>query len=108
MLGRGTVTLNDIYHNNTLKSFEGKSAIIWCSQETILQIHTTASLTIGFLEEVLRCVSQGAKALVFYSMMIQSVGDGALRDPKLTWEGDITLTLEEDEWEAIWLTLQMR
>lgn len=111
---RGIVTLNDLYHNNILKSFQDLVQQFGISKSQFyryLQLRhllmgtfrsdTSAPKPAGFLEEVLICYTLGGKASTYYSQMIRSVGDGALQALKLTWERDLSLTLEDDEWDMI-------
>lgn len=44
---------------------------------------------------------KGNEASVYYSMMIQNLGNGALSALKKAWERDVNLKLDVEEWDRI-------
>ncbi len=53
------------------------------------------------LGEVITAFGKGHEASVYYSLLIQSLGDGASTSLKRLWEKDLNLVLEERVWAKI-------
>lgn len=113
-LDRGVVTLGDLYHNGILKSFEEcvqqygipRSQFFRYLQlrHLLLKIFgssTTAPKAAELLDKVLKSFGKGHEASVYYSLLIQDLGNEAMTGLKLTWERDLNLTLDDKEWERI-------
>lgn len=109
---KGIVTLGDLYHNNTLKSFdelERQYGIPKSHFYRYLQLRhmligvfgqiSSAPKTAELLDDILRYYSLGCS--MYYSMLTQTAGDEALLALKHTWERDLNLTLEDEVWLKI-------
>lgn len=65
-----------------------------------------APKAVELLDKVLMSYGKGHEASVYYSMRIQSPGNGALSASRKTWERDLNLTLDDEEWDRVRKNIQ--
>ena len=53
------------------------------------------------LDNIIKSYGKGHKAAVYYSMMIQTLGNGSISALQKTWDRDLTLTFSDEDWNRI-------
>ena len=113
-LENGMVTLRDLYCDGVLKSFEDLVQQFNIPRSHFFRYLQLRHMLVGLLgsstsvpqnaeilDKVLKAFGKGHEASVYYSMMIQTLGDGAISALKKTWERDLNLTLNDEDWDRI-------
>lgn len=110
----GVVTLGDLYCHGSLKSFGDLVRQFNIPTSHFFRYLQLRHMLVGifrsgaavpqnaeFLDKIIKSYGKGHEAAVYYSMMIQTLGNGPISALQKTWERDLNLTFSDEEWNRI-------
>ena len=107
-------TLGGLYDNGSLKSFEDlrgqfnipkshffkyvqlRHMLVW-----VFGADASGPQNAELFDKIIKNLGKGHEAAVYYSMLIQTLGNGPMSALRKTWERDLNLTFSEEDWNKI-------